>query len=175
MYLRAMQIAGRLDDRGERQEFAAAICHNFAGLAHSRGRHGEALKFARRGIQARKRIRPHDAVALAADEAACAAILAEIGRYSGAVKMLQGALRIFRRKLGPRHYEVGAALANLGAIYWKMSRADAAEKTLRDALVILESALGKRHPRTIGPRANLAYILRRRAALSQNRLRTLRT
>jgi tetratricopeptide (TPR) repeat protein len=163
MYLRAMRIAARLDGAREGREFAASICHNLGGVAYAQGRYGEGLKFAQRGIRSRKQIRPRDPVALAADQAACAAILAELGRYAEATALLARALGVFRRQLGARHYEVGAALANLGATYWKMGKAKAAEQRLRHAMVILESALGKRHPRTAAARRNLAFVRKRRS------------
>jgi tetratricopeptide (TPR) repeat protein len=165
MYLRAIRIAGRVDEDWNREEFFATIYHNLAGIAHAKGRYAEGVKYARHGMRIRKKVRPRDAVALATDEAACAAILAEMGRYSEAVPMLLGALRVMRRRLGVRHFEVGAVLANLGATYWKMGKVDAAVRAMSQGAAILERALGKNHPRVSNAMGNLRLVRRRQASL----------
>ncbi len=168
MYLRAMKLVARADDDGEnREEFTATLYHNLAGIAHSRGRYSEGLDYARRGLRIRRGIRPRDALSLAADEVACAAILADVGRHSEAARLYLRALGVFRRRLGDTHYEVGAVLTNLGALYWKTARAAAAERTLRRGLAIVEGALGRNHPRTASARGNLAFIRARRTKMTE--------
>ena len=107
-------------------------------------------------------MRPPDAVSLAADEAARATILADMGRRSEALRIYLGALRTFRRRLGGKHYEVGFTLTNLGALYWRMGRAGAAENSLRRGIAIVEKALGRNHPRISGALSNLAFVCARR-------------
>src|ERR1700733_6420345 len=70
MYLRALMLIDRLDEGSKDEGFVATLYHNLAGIAHAQGRYGEGLKHARRGVRIRRRIRPRDAVSLAADEAA---------------------------------------------------------------------------------------------------------
>jgi tetratricopeptide (TPR) repeat protein len=118
-------------------------------------------------------------MALAADQAALAAILADAGRSAEAEAKYLSALRVFRRRLGSRHYETGATLANLGAVYSKMGKLDDAENALRHGVTILEGALGRNHPRIAGALNNLAVVCARRgktreaAALYQRVLRIL--
>jgi tetratricopeptide (TPR) repeat protein len=165
MYRLALNLIVRLNRRADYKDAIATLHHNLGGIAFARRRYAEAQRLARRGFNIRKSIRPRDALALAADEAALAAILAECGRTSDAATMCLHALRTFRRKLGPHHYEVGAALANLGALYWKTKRPKAAHRALRRSVSILEAALGKKHPRTTSAVSNLAFVC---AALDRN-------
>lgn len=126
----------------------ATLYHNLAGVAFAKRRYRLALRQARLGIKIRKAARPVDVVALACDEAAFAAILAETGDGTSALNILSHALRVFRGKLGPRHYEVGAALANMGVLQWKAGRTNLARRTLSRSISILNRALGRGHPRT---------------------------
>lgn len=162
MYLRALKIILSLNEAPHHKESLAALYHNLAGIEHARRRFALALRYARRGIAIRKTIRPRDIPALAADEAALAAILIDSGRASQPATILLRALRRFRRSLGSQHYEVGAVLANLAVVYWKKGRPHAAERTIRRAASILESALGRNHPRTVSALNNLAFICARR-------------
>lgn len=164
MYLRAMMLVVRGDGGSNHEEFVATLYHNLAGITHAQGRNAEGLKHARRGVQARKRIRPRDAISLAADQTACAAILADMGRNSEAERIYLGALRTFRRRLGDQHYEVGFTLTNLGALYWRMGRARAGEDSLRRGIAILENALGRNHPRIAVAVSNLAFICAQRGS-----------
>lgn len=163
MYRRALKLVAASRDRWERKRFEAALYHNLGGVEYSRRRFDLALRYARRGIRLRKTIRPREATEIAADEAALAAILSEVGRTSDAVAIYSRVLRVFRRNLGREHYEVGAALANLGAVYWRIGRSNASERALQRAVEILEEALGRKHPRTITAVNNLAIIRARRS------------
>ncbi len=162
MYLRAMMLMGRLDEGSKDEGFVATLYHNLAGNAHAQGRYVEGLRHAGLGVRARRRIRPRDAVSLAADEAARATILADMGRHSEALRIYLGALRTFRRRLGGKHYEVGFTLTNLGALYWRMGRAGAGENSIRRGIAIVEKALGRNHPRIAGAVSNLAFVRARR-------------
>ncbi len=162
MYLRAMMLVGRVNEDSNHGEFVATLYHNLAGIAHAQGRYAEGLKHAGRGVRARRRIRPRDAVSLAADETARAAILADMGRHSEALKIYLGALRTLRRHLGAKHYEVGFTLTNLGALHWRMGRAGVGENSLRRGVAIIEKALGRNHPRIAVALSNLKFICARR-------------
>lgn len=155
MYRRALRILkGSHPDANS----IATLYHNLAGVAFAKCRYKAALQDARRGIQIRKSARPVDVVALACDEAALAAILAEGGHDASAHQLLSRALMVFRRRLGPHHYEVGAVLANIAVLEWKTGRADAAIRTLSRSISILNRALGKGHPRTAVAIRNLKAI-----------------
>jgi tetratricopeptide (TPR) repeat protein len=158
MYRRALKVILSLDDWSNRGDFVATLYHNLGGIAHAGGHCAEGLRYARRGIAIRRRVRPRDAVSLAADEAALAAILTDCGRSAAALKIYLHVLRRFRRGLGTRHYEVGAVLANLGALYAKSGKRHAAERALRRGVSILEETLGKNHPRTTSALNNLAMV-----------------
>lgn len=147
---RAYQRALRILNASEHPDAnsIATLYHNLAGAAFAKRRYRVALRQARLGIKIRKAARPVDVVALACDEAAFAAILAETGDGTSALNILSHALRVFRGKLGPRHYEVGAALANMGVLQWKAGRANLARRTLSRSISILNRALGRGHPRT---------------------------
>jgi tetratricopeptide (TPR) repeat protein len=125
------------------KEALATLYHNLGGIAHARGRYAKALRYARRGIAIRKSIRPRDPLALAADEAALAAILADAGRTAAAATLYLRALRTLRRIIGARHREVGSVLSSLGALYARTARPKEAERALRLGVTILEEALGK--------------------------------
>ncbi len=157
-YRRALKLIDGAGEVSNHLDFAATLYHNFGGIEHARRRFRQALCCARRGIAFRKRLRPRDPLALAADEAALAAILAELRRNSEAAQISLRVLAKFRRDLGPKHVEVGAVLANLGPMLWKMGKAREAERQLRLALSILDAALGKNHPRSASARHNLAFV-----------------
>jgi tetratricopeptide (TPR) repeat protein len=158
MYQRALKLVIGLDNAANKKDFIATIYHNLGGIAHARQQYAQALRYARRGVRLRKKIRPRDPVSVTADEAALAAILSELGRHSEAVRLYLRALRVFRSHLGQKHYEVGSVLTNLGAIYWRMARPVEAKRALRRGLLILENALGKNHPRVTIARNNLAVV-----------------
>jgi tetratricopeptide (TPR) repeat protein len=168
-YRRALKLidgAGGLRTHGD---FAATLYHNLGGIEHARRRFRQALRYARRGIRLRKKVRPRDALALAADEAALAAILAELGRNSEAVKISLRVLARFRRDLGPKHAEVGAVSANLGPMLWTLGKAREAELRLRLAVSILDEALGKNHPRSASALTNLAFVCARNGKVREAR------
>jgi tetratricopeptide (TPR) repeat protein len=158
MYQRALKLVRGFDDAANQKNFIATLYHNLGGIAYARRRYAQGLRYARWGIQLRKKTRRRDPVSLAADEAALAAILSELGRNSEAVRLYLRALRVFRRRLGHRHYEVGSVLTNLGAVYWRMARPVQAKRAVRRGLLILEYALGKNHPRVTTARDNLAVV-----------------
>ncbi len=171
MYQRALKLARGLDEAANQKDFIATIYHNLGGIAYARRRYAQGLRYARRGVQLRKKIRPRDPVSLAADEAALATILSELGRNSEAVKLYLRALRVFRSRLGYRHYEVGSVLTNLGAVYWRMARPFAAERALRCGVLILEKALGRQHPRTARALRNLAVVRSDRQGKNETKTR----
>jgi tetratricopeptide (TPR) repeat protein len=168
MYHRALRMICGLNEPFDQKEFVATLYHNLGGIEHARRRFALGLRYARRGIEIRKTVRPRDTLALAADEAALAAILSELGRASEAVVLSLRVLHQFRRSLGPKHCDVGFVLANLGCLYWRTGRPHSAERLLRHAVSILEEALGRTHPRTAIAVHNLALVCTQRRKLLES-------
>ncbi len=75
---------------------------------------------------------------VAADRAALAAILDATRPDDEAAELLQGALTVFARTLGPNHHEVAVTLGNLGAIDTRRGNLESAEQRLRRPLAIKE-------------------------------------
>ena len=159
-YRRAGALIPRRDPRAT--EFRATLCHNLAGLEHARGRFARALVYARRGLRLRKRLRVISPLAIAADEAALAAILVDLGRLREASVLLRRVLRAYRRSFGEQDYETASALTNLGALCARAGRFHVAEQALRRALRALENILGHNHPRLATVLNNLAVVCARR-------------
>ena len=124
----------------------AAILHNLGGLAHERGDHQRAYRYARRGLEVRQALAEPDPLALAQDRAALAAILVDLHRYDEAETLLADALTTYQSWYGPRHYEVGVTLHNLGCLRYRRGQADAAAGTLHRAYEVKRAVLGARHP-----------------------------
>jgi tetratricopeptide (TPR) repeat protein len=121
----------------------ATVLHNMGGLAHAAGRPADGEPDARRVVRIREAglgVEHRDA----ADRAALAAILDALGRHDEAAELLEGALVVFERTLGPDHHEVGVTLANLGAIDARRGDLDSAGRRLRRALAIKQRTLGSR-------------------------------
>jgi tetratricopeptide (TPR) repeat protein len=165
MYRQALKLVSR--HGSDRTEFLATLYHNLGGLEHARGRYVRGLGYARRGVALRKKLRPRNRLAIVADEAALAAILADMERAGEASAIYRRVLRFYNRVLGGQHYEVGAAWANLGALYWKAGQLDVAERALRHAVSILERAAGRNHPRIASALNNLAVVCARRGKLRE--------
>jgi tetratricopeptide (TPR) repeat protein len=150
-----------------RPELIATLYHNLGGVEHARGHYARALHYASHGVGLRQSCHPRDAVALAADEAALAAILVERRRFREARTLYRRALRVFRRNLGAEHYEVGAVLAGLGALEARARRWSEAELALRRGVLIIEEALGRSHPRLAAALNNLAVVYTHRGKLRE--------
>jgi tetratricopeptide (TPR) repeat protein len=166
LYRRAGALIPRKNPRSG--EFRATLCHNLAGLEHARARYARALFHARRGLRLRKALHEMDPLAIAADEAALAAILVDLGRLREAKALLRRVLRAYRRRFGEQHAETASSLANLGALYARAGRLRAAERAFRQALPALENILGRKHPRLAGILNNLAVVCARRGKLGES-------
>ena len=73
------------------------------------------------------------------------------------IAMLERALTIDRRTLGPRHPEAASTEANLAGMLLNAGRIDAAIRAGRNAIGIFEETLGKDHPRVAQTATILAY------------------
>ena len=98
-YERALVIA---EHANPVQPLAVAdVLHNLGGLEHACGRFTEGEPFARRAVDVRAGALGADHVAVAADRAALAAILAGEGESDEAESLLVSAIATFDRAYGP--------------------------------------------------------------------------
>jgi len=90
--------------------------------------------------------------------------LFERGRYAEAAPLLERALAIWEKALGPEHPDAAIGLNNLAQLYRAQGRYAEAEPLYQRALAIREKALGPEHPDVATSLRNLAALYR-----SQNR------
>jgi hypothetical protein len=81
-------------------------------------------------------------------------------RFSDARELLQQALAIRERELGPAHPLTGSVWSSLATLAMETGDYGAAETAARKALAIARAAQGERHPATATCRNNLAQALR---------------
>lgn len=124
----------------------ASLEHNLGGLHHARGEPAIAEPHARRAVELRTAALGPDHPTVAADVAAWASILEELGRIGDATVAYDRALAIFRTTYGETHYEVGFTLGALGAMLAGESRWHEARTHLDRALEIQTALLGELHP-----------------------------
>ena len=84
--------------------------------------------------------------------------LFETGRYSEAIPLVQRALAILEKALGPDHPDVAASLNNLAGLYQDQRRYGDAEPLYKRSLAILEKAFGPDHPDVAESLNNLALL-----------------
>jgi len=141
-YARALSIyTAQGDELG-----IASIEHNLGGLDHARGVPELAEPHARRAVELRERALGPDHPDVAADLAAWAAILDDLGRAEDAEAAYGRALAIFMHTFGEVHHEVGFTLASLGALFAGQGRWDEAAPILRRARAIQGKVHGAQHP-----------------------------
>jgi tetratricopeptide (TPR) repeat protein len=142
-----------------RYEFLANLYHNLGGLEHSLRRFRRAEAYARKSVTFRLCVRPKNAVSVAADRVALAAILDGLRKFGESQKLYRGALRIYRRVFGDSHREIALVLNNLAAVYQKTGRVSHAERMYRAALAMKIKTLGTRHPDVAVTMSNLGMLL----------------
>jgi len=153
-YRRALAIEDRCGRAGGAN--AASILHNLAGLAHARGDARAALPLALRGIGIRTALSEDDPGGLAADRAALAAILVDLGEHGWARAVLAQLLHD-----GGFRYDTAVALHNLGSLQFREGNTAEAAVTLRQALALKAAELGRRHPDLAVTLHNLASCQQR--------------
>jgi tetratricopeptide (TPR) repeat protein len=84
--------------------------------------------------------------------------LIERARFSDADPLIQGALGIWERALGPDHPDVATGLNSLAALYKNQGKYAQAEPLFPRALAIDEKALGPNHPGVARDLNNLAAL-----------------
>jgi len=81
-----------------------------------------------------------------------------LGEYARAETLLQEALRIQQKVLGPEHPDTANTLNNLGLLYQAMRAYAKAEPPTQEALQIEEKVFGPAHPATATSLNNLALL-----------------
>jgi tetratricopeptide (TPR) repeat protein len=155
LYRQALRL---LQDRRGAEDLEATLWHNLGGLEHSRGRFELAEPAARRAVEIRSRTLGSDHPALAADQAALAAILDALGRSEEAEVLFRQAIDAFTRRYGPRHYEVAPNLNNLAAVRFRLGDVDEARLLWERALELKRELLGERHPEVASTLVNLGVL-----------------
>jgi tetratricopeptide (TPR) repeat protein len=82
-----------------------------------------------------------------------------LGLYSRAQSLLEGALQIQRRVLGPQNPDTLASISLLGWILEEQGHHAEAEKMERETLEIQRRVIGPEHPQTLSSMVNLGAIL----------------
>ena len=141
-YARALAIA--TESVGRRSVEVATLWHNLGGLSHARGRPDLAEPLARAAVKLREALLGADHPSVAADLAALATILDDLGRLGEAQQAYEDALAIFARD--EQQIEVGHTLAGLGALFAGAGRWTEALEVLARARSILVATLGSEHP-----------------------------
>jgi tetratricopeptide (TPR) repeat protein len=137
-------------------QLLAALLHNLAGLAHSRGDDAGAEPLARRGLALRERVCAGGDPAVAADAAALGAILEGLERWEEAEALYRRALGIWEAEADA--YEIAMTLNGLAAVVRFSGRPHDAEPLFERALELLENFRGVGHPDTATVRNNLAML-----------------
>ncbi len=101
------------------------------------------------------------ALALREDAAVLEALAADLEPAQG-IPLLERALVINRRKLGPRHPQYATTEASLAGYLLHAGRTAESVRMAREAMAIFEEALGPEHPRTATAATILAWGLRAR-------------
>ena len=139
---------------------AAAIYHNLAGLAHSRGRYADGEPWARRSVEVHTATLGPDHPDTVADSAQLGSLLDALGRSDEAEALFRDAIARFERLLGPDHYEVAVNAANLAVLLAREggTRAAEAEALYRRAVEIKTRVLGP-HNAEVGTVTNNLGVL----------------
>jgi tetratricopeptide (TPR) repeat protein/CHAT domain-containing protein len=115
-------------------------------IANSRGTEPATLELARQAVELRLDV--DDAGTLATTDALLnlGTVLKECGKFAEAEEVLERALAIRDRSLGPDHLEIARVLNELGFVANRARDADLAGQRYRRALAMLERTVGSEHP-----------------------------
>jgi len=117
----------------------ADVLRELGGVERARERFAEAEPFARRAVDVRAEALGFNHVAVAADRASLAAILAGEGKNDEAIALLISAIATFDRTYGPIHDDTAVALNNLAALYEEAGDLESAEALYRRALAMKDA------------------------------------
>lgn len=147
----------------------AAVWHNLAGLAHSRGDTAEAETFARRSLTMHRAAHPPGHPAVVADEAHLGALLQAAGKHAEAEPLLRRAIAYFTARHGPDHADVLVSAHNLAAVLAATGRTGAAEDLYATTLDGKRRTFGPEHPEVALTLNNLAALAAARGARERAR------
>ncbi len=122
------------------------------------GRLGEAEKLLLAAVQEAEKFGEQDP-RWAGSLLGLAAVYKEQGKYAQVEPLLQRALAIGEKALGPGHPAVATRLNNLAALYDEQGKYTEAEPLYRRTLAIVEKALGPEHPQVATVLENYAALL----------------
>ena len=111
------------------------------------GKYQEAIPIAERAVELTKRTRGPEDPATATELNNLGVLFGEIGDYAKAESLIQEALRIRQKILGP-HLDTAWSLNVLGNLYERMGEYAKAEPLFQEALRIRRKVLGSQHPDT---------------------------
>ncbi len=105
-------------------------------------------------------ILPYENPALDADlKSNLGATLDAKGEHEKGIALLQQALPLYRKALGPDHPFVSRTLNRIGSAYYNLKRYDEALAAFREALEATRRTLGTRHPTVAVRLGNMALVL----------------
>jgi len=144
----------------ERDFFLADLYHNLGGLEHARRHFRRGERFARKGLQLRRRVASSRSLPVAVDMAALAALLDGQKRFDESERLYRQALRIYRRVYGPSHGETAILLSNLAALCQATGRSKTSMEYYRRALKMKLQKFGSSHPSVALTLNNLGMLYR---------------
>lgn len=129
---------------------AAEAAYQLGQLAYARIAYQTADRYYRQAVQ----LQPDNPHYL--DQAGF--IAHTIGHYAESERLLQRALVIREKTLGPEHPDVALSLHKLATLYYEQGQYGKAEPLLRRELEIREKARGPEHPDVVAVLSNLATL-----------------
>jgi tetratricopeptide (TPR) repeat protein len=116
--------------------------------SRSRGRFARGVPHARASVRLRRRIHGARSAAVAADRAALAALLDEVGRRAEAERLYREVITFYRsrRATGAHRYDLAINLNNLAAIHAARGKSASARRLYRESIALLSGLLGPAHP-----------------------------
>jgi len=160
LYRRALREARLCLKGAPREFFLANLYHNLGGLEHARRRFRCGERFARKGLQLRRRVMSGRSLAIAVDMAALAALLDGQKKFAEAERLYRRALPIYRREYGASHGETAILLTNLAAVSQATGRFQVARRYYRHALKMKRQKFGVSHPSVAVTLNNLGMLHR---------------
>jgi serine/threonine protein kinase len=90
-----------------------------------------------------------------------------LGLYPKAQSLLEQAIEIRKRTLGPEHRETLGSIGALADVQFREGREEEAEKTLRVALETQRRVLGKSDPDTLSSMSKLGFLVAKRGGFEE--------
>jgi tetratricopeptide (TPR) repeat protein len=150
----------RIDSElSNRPAIQATLMDTMGSVYTGLGLYPEAIPLMRRALERRKSLPGGDtAMSVAQTQSNLGEALSLSSDYAEAARMLQEALEIQRRALGPRAPEVAKTLTRLADVYEATGEYEKAEPLIQQALRIRRRAYGELHPAVAESIADLGVI-----------------